>query len=106
MFSVLGDKEALEEFGRKLRAHRLHRNLTQAHVAKLAGLSVPTLVQLEKGDGRTTLANVAKVLGVLQLADRLGQMLPEVEVRSVDAYLEAPVLRARTRRKRRKDGAT
>jgi len=96
MFSVIRGKEALDEFGRKLRAQRLHRNLTQAHLAKLAGLSIPTLVQLEKGKGGTSLANVAKVLGVMGLADQLGQMLPEVEAKSLKAYLEAPVLRART----------
>lgn len=99
MFSVLGDKEAIEIFGQRLRAHRLHRNMTQAHVAKVAGISIPTLQRLEKGDGSPSFANVAKVLGVLNMAERLGEVLPEIEVHSIKEYVSEPPQRARASRR-------
>ena len=101
MFSVYGNKEAVTQLTRRLRAQRLRRNWTQAHVARLAGLSLPTYMRLEKGDGAMSLNNVAKVLGILGFAERLGEVVPEVEILTLEETLKPVPQRARVRRKRK-----
>ncbi|MCC6621270.1 MAG: helix-turn-helix transcriptional regulator [Deltaproteobacteria bacterium] len=50
--------------GRRLKALRLQRNVTQAELARRAGVSRPTLVALEQGRSTLdTLARVAIALG-------------------------------------------
>jgi transcriptional regulator with XRE-family HTH domain len=100
MLSVYGDREAVAQLTRRVREQRLHRNWTQAHVARLAGLSLPTYMRLEKGDGAMSLNNVAKVLGILGFADRLAEVVPEVEILSLEQTLKPTPKRARGRRKR------
>jgi transcriptional regulator with XRE-family HTH domain len=101
MFSVYGDREAVARLTSRLREQRLHRNWTQAHVASLAGISLPTYVRLEKGEGAMSLDNVAKVLGVLGFAERLGEVVPEVEIVSIEDTIRPSSKRARVRRKRK-----
>jgi transcriptional regulator with XRE-family HTH domain len=100
MISVYGDKEAVAELTRRLREQRLHRNWTQGHVARLAGISLPTYVRLEKGDGAMSLNSAAKVLGVLGFAERLGEVVPEVEILRIEDTIKSGPQRARVRRKR------
>jgi transcriptional regulator with XRE-family HTH domain len=99
MLSVYGDREAVAQLTSRLRAQRLRRNWTQAHVAKLAGLSLPTYLRLEKGDGAMSLNSVAKVLGVLGFAERLGEVVPEVEIVSLRQTLKPARQRAHVPRK-------
>jgi transcriptional regulator with XRE-family HTH domain len=79
MFSVLGDFEALEKFGIRLKALRLRRNLSQEYVAGVVGVSVPTYRKIEQGDGTVEFRHVARALGVLGLAEALGELVPETE---------------------------
>src|SRR5687768_2592728 len=99
MLSVYGNKEAVAQLTRRLREQRLRRNWTQAHVARLAGLSLPTYMRLEKGDGAMSLNKVAMVIGILGFAERLGEVIPEVEVLSIQDTVKP--LRKRARRKRK-----
>ena len=101
MFSVYGDREAVAQLTSRLREQRLHRNWTQAHVASLAGISLPTYVRLEKGEGAMSLDSVAKVLGVLGFAERLGDVVPEVEFVSIEDTVRSRPKRASARRKRK-----
>jgi transcriptional regulator with XRE-family HTH domain len=101
MFSVNGNKEAVARLTTRLREQRLRRNWTQAHVARLAGLSLPTYMRLEKGDGAMSLNNVAKVLGILGFAARLGDVVPEVEPLTLAETIKPQPKRARVRRKRK-----
>ena len=101
MISVFGDKEAIAQLTRRLREQRLHRNWTQAHVASLAGISLPTYMRLEKGEGAMSLDNVAKVLGILGFAERLGEVVPEVEIVTIEDTIRPQPKRARVRRKRK-----
>jgi DNA-binding XRE family transcriptional regulator len=79
MFSVLGDFEALEKFGIRVKALRLRRNLSQEYVAGVVGVSVPTYRKIEQGDGTVEFRHVARALGVLGLAEALGELVPETE---------------------------
>jgi DNA-binding XRE family transcriptional regulator len=79
MFSVLGDAEALEKFGVRLKALRLRRNLSQEYVAGVVGVSVPTYRKIEQGDGTVEFRHVARAMGVFGLAEALGDVIPATE---------------------------
>jgi transcriptional regulator with XRE-family HTH domain len=79
MISVLGDAEALGKFGIRLKALRLRRNLSQDYVAGIVGVSLPTYRKIEQGDGTVEFRHVVRALGVLGLADALGELIPEAE---------------------------
>jgi len=79
MISILGDTEALEKFGVRLRAVRLRRNLSQEYVAGVVGISVPTYRKIEQGDGTVEFRHVARALGALGLAEALGDLIPTTE---------------------------
>jgi transcriptional regulator with XRE-family HTH domain len=79
MISVLGDSEALEKFGVRLKALRLRRNLSQEYVSGVVGVSVPTYRKIEQGDGTVEFRHVARALGALGLAEALGDVIPETE---------------------------
>ena len=79
MISILGDAEALEKFGIRLKALRLRRNLSQEYVAGVVGVSVPTYRKIEQGDGTVEFRHVARALGALGLAEALGDVIPATE---------------------------
>ncbi|WP_346837095.1 helix-turn-helix transcriptional regulator [Microbulbifer sp. SAOS-129_SWC] len=75
--SFLGksDRQILQILGKRLRQHRLHRDITQAQLAQRAGLSVSTIKGLEAGRGR--LDSLIAVLRELQQLDALDAFLPD-----------------------------
>ena len=79
MISVLGDSEALGKFGIRLKALRLRRNLSQDYVAGIVGVSLPTYRKIEQGHGTVEFRHVVRALGVLGLAEALGELIPEAE---------------------------
>jgi len=101
--SFLGDRETLIRVGERLRGVRLQRNQTQAAVAKLAGISIPTYQKLEAGDGTVALGVFARVLAIFRFADRLGDVIPVPEP-PVDfkALIKPARLRARGKNSGRK----
>lgn len=60
-------KQAREEFGRILRAHRRGRLLNQTEFGQLAGVTPRTISRLERGDHRFSpqLTVIAKILVAL-----------------------------------------
>jgi transcriptional regulator with XRE-family HTH domain len=79
MISVLGDKEAMEKLGARLRAERLRRNLSQNHMCQTLGITVPTYRKIESGDGTVEFRHVARALGVFGYTDALGELVPEAQ---------------------------
>lgn len=65
---ALSDTAALETLGSRLAAVRLKRNLTQAALAREAGVSRRTVVRLERGEG-TELKLLVRLLRALQLLE-------------------------------------
>ncbi len=57
-WNLLSDQQALSHIGKELRRMRLERNLSQAEVAKRAGLDRTTIVKLEAGRAATLLTTV------------------------------------------------
>lgn len=69
-----GDAEALRGLGERLAARRLERNQTQAQLAKVAGVSLRTVVRLERGES-SQLTNLVRVLRALELLGPLMESL-------------------------------
>jgi transcriptional regulator with XRE-family HTH domain len=73
---MLPDDAVLGELGRRLAAHRVARNLTQAELAEQAGVSKRTVERLEAGAVATRLTALIRLCRVLDLSDRLNQLVP------------------------------
>jgi transcriptional regulator with XRE-family HTH domain len=83
-------RRQIEALGKRLRAARLRRNMSQPILAERVGVSVPTIGKLEDGDPSTSLATMLRVLTVLGLAadidllaaqDTLGRSLQDNELK-------------------------
>jgi len=72
----MSDSAVLAEIGRRLRRARLNRNLTQADLARQAGIGRRTLQKAEDGEV-TTLATLVAVLRGLGQLDQIEQFLPD-----------------------------
>jgi len=79
MISILGEREAMKELGRRLKLHRLRQNLPQQYVADLVGISLPTYRKIEAGVGSVEFRHVARALGVLGFSEALHNLIPEPE---------------------------
>lgn len=69
------DAAATRDLGERISRHRLSRNLTQAQLAREAGISTRTLVRLEAGES-TQLTNLIRVLRALGLLGNLEALVP------------------------------
>ncbi len=87
------DPAVLAEIGQRLARHRLNRNLTQAELAKEAGVSKRTLTRLEGGES-TQLTNLIRILRALELLGNLDALIPPP--------VPSPIQQLRTEGKRRK----
>ncbi len=67
----------LTELGRRLAVLRLAANLTQATLARQAGVGVRTVQRLETGAAATQLSGFVRVCRALGLAERLDALVPE-----------------------------
>jgi transcriptional regulator with XRE-family HTH domain len=72
----LTDAAVVGEIGRRLRAARLARNLTQRQVAQEAGVSEVTVNKIEGGEA-AKLVTLIRLLRVLDLLDDLEAAIPE-----------------------------
>ena len=70
------DEVVLQEIGERLARTRLERNLTQASLAKTAGISKRTLERLESGAASTQLTTFIRVCRALDLLQRFDTFLP------------------------------
>jgi len=73
---LLTDAAVVEELGRRLRQTRLGQNLTQRQLAGEAGVSVPTIRNLEDGKP-TQLVTMIRVLRTLGMLEGLDRLVPE-----------------------------
>ena len=60
------------EIGKAIAERRDTLNITQARLAKLSGVSVHTLSNLETGEGNVTLDTLLKVTGIVGFKVRIG----------------------------------
>jgi transcriptional regulator with XRE-family HTH domain len=82
----------------QLAAIRLARNLTQAQVAREAGVTLRTIGRLEKGQG-VSLETFIRVLTALKLQHALGALLPDPTIRPMERIQTGGRERQRSRPK-------
>lgn len=82
-FKEMGDDAVLQELGRRLGQRRVSLRLTQANLAREAGVSKRTVERIEAGAAAQTL-NLIRILRVLDLLPGLGQLVPETGPRPMD----------------------
>lgn len=86
----------LTDLGRRLEAYRISRNLKQAELAQLAGISRSTLARLEAGQGGT-IDSLVRVMRALNLGDRLLALLPDATLSPLDPRSASAKPRRRVR---------
>lgn len=91
----------LKKLGADISAARKRRKVTQQRLADGAGVTLPTIRRLEKGDPGVSLATLAMVLVVLGEGKRLANLL-DVGGDDVGLMLENQQLPQRVRASRRK----
>ncbi len=72
----MSDKAIIREIGRRVKRKRLERNLTQQEIADLAGISRPTVSDIERGNPFEILTLV-QVLRALDALDGIDSFLPD-----------------------------
>ena len=75
-YASMGDDAILEELGNRLRQRRIKKGLTQAELAREAGVSKRTIERIEAGAAAQTL-NLVRILRVLELLGGIEQLVPE-----------------------------
>ncbi|EQD76464.1 transcriptional regulator, XRE family [mine drainage metagenome] len=103
MWKLIKLPEALKQLGSRLREVRLSQGLTQRELAALAGVARNSVARLEdSGSGRTD--TLLRVLGALNILDRLDAVLPEATPSPLAMLKRSaslkPRLRVRHKRKR------
>ena len=91
---------SLQTLGERLAVARLRRKESQRQWAGRLGVSVPTLIRLEKGDPSVSMGVYASALWLLGLADGLGDLAePGKDIRALESDVrQASRLRARRTR--------
>ena len=77
-FHALSDLAIQEELGRRVKALRLRRNMTQKALAEATLLSLNTIKALESGQAK--LSTLIAVLRELQALDQLQHFIPEITI--------------------------
>jgi len=93
VFHDMTDAAVLKELGDRLSRLRLQRNLTQAQLAREAGVSKRTLIRLESGES-SQVTNLIRVLRALGLLGHLDALVPPP--------LPSPMAQLRSRAKERR----
>lgn len=70
------DSAVLQQLGGRLLQYRLNQNMTQAALAKEAGVSARTINRLEHGHS-TQLSNLIRILRGLGLLGNMDALIPE-----------------------------
>ena len=81
--NLLTDEAILVELGKRLAQRRLTFQLTQADLAEQSGVSKRTVERIEAG-ATTQLSTLIRILRVLQLLDRLEDLIPASGPRPMD----------------------
>lgn len=70
----------VEALGQRLALARARRRMTQGTLATRAGISIPTLRKVEKGDATVSIATVLRILQVLGLDADIDRLAAEDEL--------------------------
>jgi len=76
IYDLLTDEAVLTELGERLTQSRLNQNLTQAELAREAGVSKRTVERIESG-ASTQLSNLVRLIRALGLLANFESLIPE-----------------------------
>jgi transcriptional regulator with XRE-family HTH domain len=82
-FSIANSSQIEKALCQRLEKIRLTHNLTQAQLAKQAGVSLRTITRLEKGEG-ISLDTLIRVMSALDLQGNLQNLLPDPAIRPIE----------------------
>ena len=79
MWTELSDPIILQRIGSRIRDYRMRMEMTQSELAEKSGVSLGTVVRLERGDAVSVLlfVSILRTLGVLE---NLENLLPELTI--------------------------
>lgn len=77
MLKQFSNSELAVLIGERITIYRKNLSLSQADLAKQAGLSLSTMQKLESGKANISLSNLLSVLRYLGLLENLNLLLPE-----------------------------
>ena len=100
-YKKMGDDAILEALGKRLRQRRIAMGLTQAELAREAGVSKRTVERIEAGAAAQTL-NLVRILRVLDLLGGIGQLVPEAGPSPMDLLKRKGKARKRATSRRTK----
>jgi len=79
MYNLDSNEALLTQLGQRLLQYRLNKNMTQATLAKEAGVSGRTINRVEHGHS-IQLSNLIRILRSLELLENLSALVPEPAV--------------------------
>jgi transcriptional regulator with XRE-family HTH domain len=82
-WNSLSNTAIVQEIGKRIKAYRLKKKLTQQALAERAGVSLFTVAQIEKGKP-ASIASLLPVLRVLRLLDNLELLFPEIGISPIE----------------------
>ena len=97
-FQLATSEEIIRELGRRLRAQRMARLITQEELASRAGVAVGSVKKLEAGQN-TTLLTFVRVVMALSLTHDIADILQLKSTTSI-AEMERAEMSGRTRARR------
>lgn len=103
-FSNAPSERVVAALGQRLDAIRLSRNITQATLARDAGVSRSTMTRLADGQG-VSLDSFVRVVQALKLGEHLEALLPDADVRPVERLRFEGGERQRARAKKKTSSA-
>jgi transcriptional regulator with XRE-family HTH domain len=89
----------LAEIGERAQRYRVGMNLSQAELAKKAGVSQRTIERLEAGSS-VQLDTLLRILRALQLSANLDQLIPEANIRPIQLAGSKTEVRHRSNKRR------
>lgn len=98
---LLTDETILAEIGQRISNRRVELNMTQAAVAKKAGMAKRTVERIESGASAQMLS-VIKIFRVLDLMDNLERMITEQGFKPMDLLKQKRKIRVRVSSKTQK----
>ncbi|MDH7798851.1 MULTISPECIES: helix-turn-helix transcriptional regulator [unclassified Beijerinckia] len=96
---TMPETTVLAELGERAQRYRVDMNLTQAELAKKAGVSQRTIERFEGGSS-VQLETLLRILRTLQLSANLDQLVPEANIRPIQLASSKTEVRHRSNKRR------
>ncbi len=97
--NILADEAILAEIGQRIANRRVELNLTQADVAKQAGVSKRTVENIESG-ASGQMSTMIRIFRVLDLMENMDRLIPEAVPKPIDLLKQKNKIRVRASSKK------